>query len=118
MIDDGRRHSLTPRATRSAALVAAIVLAGCGGGKDVAAPTTTAPRPVARHLPPNGIRIEWKEAALRPAVRPGRLCIVTVKTGRFCARYETGQIPATALKIKLLEHGYIPVTVKRPAVNG
>jgi hypothetical protein len=93
-------------------LAAPIVFVGCGGGSNADAPTTTSRRPPARRLPPNAIRIVWKQKDLRPAAHSGQVCIVTVKTGRVCASYRVGQIPATALKIKLLENGFIPVTVK------
>jgi hypothetical protein len=94
-------------------LIASTVLVGCGDGKNSGGSTTTSRRAPTRHLAPNAIRIQWKPQALRRATRSGRLCITTVKTGHFCAQYSVGQIPATALRIKLLEHGYIPITVKR-----
>lgn len=92
-------------------LAALLLLAGCRGGS-AGPPTTTSRRPTGPPLPPNAIRIEWKQQALRPAARPGHICVVTVKTGHFCATYRTGELPKTALRIKLLEHGFIPVTVK------
>jgi hypothetical protein len=92
-------------------LAGPIVLVGCGDAKETGGATTTSRRAHSRQLPPNSIRIQWKQRALRPAARSGRLCITTVKTGHFCARYGVGQVPATALKIKLLEHGFVPVTV-------
>src|SRR5919201_1037763 len=94
------------------ALAGPILLVACGDATDTAAPTTTAvPRRHVRPLPPNSIRIHWKKRALLRARRPGRICIVTVKTGHFCASYQVGEIPAKALRLKLLEHGFIPVTV-------
>lgn len=87
-------------------LAGPIVVAGCGGdGKPAAAPTTTVRH--SRPLPANAIRIEWKKEALVPAARPGRICIVTYKTGRFCARYVFGQIPAEAMKRKLRARGWV-----------
>jgi hypothetical protein len=88
-------------------LAGPIVLAGCGGkGTPVAAPTTTVARP-SRPLPANAIRIEWKKEALVPAPRAGNICIVTYKTGHFCARYVFGQIPAEAMKRKLHASGWV-----------
>jgi hypothetical protein len=58
-------------------------------------------------LPPNTIRIHWHKNALVPATRNARVCIVTVKTGHFCANYRIGQIPAVQLKRKLLERGWL-----------
>jgi hypothetical protein len=92
-----------------------LLLVGCGDARKTGAPTTTSQLPHTSQLPPNGIRIEWKQRALRPAARSGQICIVTVKTGHFCASYRPGEVPATALRIKLLEHGFIPVTVNRSA---
>jgi hypothetical protein len=43
---------------------------------------------------------------LVPAPRNGRVCIVTVETGHFCARYRIAQIPAVQLKKKLLTKGW------------
>ena len=83
------------------------MLAGCGsGGKPAAVTTTTVAKP-SRPLPANAIRIEWKKAALVPAPRAGRICIVTYKTGHFCARYVFGQIPAEAMKRKLRASGWV-----------
>ena len=91
-------------------LASPIVLVGCGGkGEPAAAPTTTT-SPHIRPLPANAIRIHWKKEALVPAPRPGRVCIVTVKTGHFCARYVFGEIPAVALKRKLRTKGWVVVT--------
>ena len=88
-----------------------VALTGCGGS-DVAAVTTTAPaKHTSKPLPPNAIKIHWKKRALVRATRAGHVCIVTYKTGRFCASYAVGQVPATAMKQKLLENGYIPVTI-------
>lgn len=115
-LEPPRAPTARPRlAVRGAAsvLAAQLLLVGCGDARKAGAPTTTSHRPNTRQLPPNGIRIEWKQHALRPAARSGQICIVTVKTGHFCAKYRAGQIPATALRIKLLEHGFIPVTVNR-----
>jgi hypothetical protein len=67
--------------------------------------TTVAHRPKPRPLPPNTIRIHWHKDALVPAPRTGRVCIVTVRTGHFCAGYRLGQIPAVQLKKKLLSKG-------------
>jgi hypothetical protein len=87
-------------------LAGPIVLAGCGGkGTPGAAPTTTAQH--GKPLPANAIRIEWKPRALVPAPRAGRICIVTYKTGRFCASYVFGQIPAEAMKRKLRANGWV-----------
>jgi hypothetical protein len=87
-------------------LASPIVLGGCGGkGKPTVAPTTTVRH--SRPLPANAIRIEWKKQALVPAPRAGRLCIVTYKTGHFCARYVFGQIPADAMKRKLRASGWV-----------
>ena len=94
------------------ALAALIVPLGCGDGANTAPTTTLAPHRHTNRLPPNGVRVQWKKEALRPATRPGRICITTLETGHFCASYRIGQTPATALKIRLLEHGYIPVTVR------
>jgi hypothetical protein len=94
----------------SLGLAGPIVLLGCGGkGQTAAAPTTTVSRHI-RPLPANAIRIHWKKEALVPAPRPGRICIVTVKTGHFCARYVFAQIPAVALKRKLRTKGWVVVT--------
>jgi hypothetical protein len=90
-------------------------LAACGVASDKASQTTTTTAAVRRpghRLPPNAIRIEWKKNALVRATRPGRLCVVTVKTGHFCASYRKGEIPATMLRIKLLEHGFVPVAAR------
>ena len=94
------------------AVAGSILLVGCGGNAHVATTSTSTPTTTSRPLPPNAIRVHWKPPALRVAKRLGRVCITTVKTGRFCATYTNGQIPATQLRIKLLEHGFIPVTVK------
>ena len=97
--------------TAGACLVLAspIVLVGCGGnGKTVATSTVTVTRHI-RPLPANAIRIHWKKAALVPAPRAGHVCIVTYKTGHFCAAYVFGQIPALALTRKLRTKGWIVV---------
>jgi hypothetical protein len=94
------------------ALASPIVAAGCGGGGTAAtAPTTTAARHV-RRLPANAVRIHWKNEALVPASRAGRVCVVTYKTGHFCASYVVGQIPAVALTHKLRASGWIVVRSK------
>jgi hypothetical protein len=86
-----------------------IVLAGCGGkGKPPAASTTIVTRH-GRRSPANAIRIHWKKEALVPAPRAGHVCIVTYKTGRFCAKYVVGEIPAVALTQKLRARGWIVV---------
>jgi hypothetical protein len=93
-------------------LASPIVLAGCGGnGKTTASSTTTVTRHV-RRLPANAIRIHWKKEALVPAPRAGRVCVVTYKTGHFCARYVFGEIPAVALTRKLRAKGWIVVRSK------
>src|SRR5882724_5096197 len=99
--------------TVGAALVLAclIVLAGCGGKDQAASATTTVTR-TNRRLPANAIRIHWKKKALVPAPRAGHVCIVTYKTGRFCASYVFGEIPAVALKRKLRARGWIIVGSK------
>src|ERR1700693_6282427 len=90
-------------------LASPIVLAGCGSnGKPAASPTTPVARPI-RRLPANAIRIHWKKEALVPAPRAGSVCIVTYKTGRFCASYVFGEIPAVALKRELRAKGWIVV---------
>ena len=90
-------------------LAGPIVLVGCGSK----ATTTTAAAPTAtvthRRLPANAIRIHWKKEALVPAPRPGHVCIVTLKTGHFCATYVFGEIPAVALTRKLRTKGWIVV---------
>ena len=87
--------------------VGLIPLGACGGGGHPAAVTTTVARkPPPRPLPPNAIRIHWHREALLPAIRRGRVCIVTVKTGHFCARYRVHQIPAVELKKKLQAKGF------------
>jgi hypothetical protein len=88
-----------------------LALTACGGSGVAAGTTTAAPKPRSKPLPPNAIKIHWKKHALVPAPRPGHVCIVTYKTGRFCASYRAGQVPATAMKRQLLENGYIPVTI-------
>jgi hypothetical protein len=93
-------------------LASPIAAAGCGGGGTTAtAPTTTVARHV-RRLPPNAVRIHWKDAALVPASHTGRVCVVTYKTGHFCASYAVGQIPALALTRKLRASGWIVVRSK------
>jgi len=90
-------------------LAGPIVVAGCGGkGTTAVASTTTVTRHI-RPLPANAVRIQWKKEALVPAPRAGRVCIVTYKTGRFCARYAFGEIPAVAMKRKLRTRGWIVV---------
>jgi hypothetical protein len=90
-------------------LASPIVLAGCGGkGTSAAAPTTTVTHHV-RRLPANAVRIHWKNKALVPATRAGQVCIVTYKTGRFCAGYVVGEIPAVALRAKLRAKGWVVV---------
>ncbi len=87
-------------------LASPIVLAGCGGKGKTAAATTTVPRHI-RRLPANALRIHWKKEALVPAPRAGRICVVTYKTGHFCARYVFGEVPAAAMKRKLRARGWI-----------
>ncbi len=89
-------------------LVAPIVLAGCGGGGKAAVSTTTVTHP-GKRLPANAVRIHWKPAALVPAARAGHVCIVTYKTGRFCAAYRSGEIPSVALKRDLRARGWVVV---------
>ena len=88
-------------------LVLTVVLAGCGGADKGAVSTTT--NHAARRLPANAVRIHWKKAALVPAARAGHVCVVTYKTGRFCAAYRTGEIPSVALKRDLRARGWIVV---------
>jgi hypothetical protein len=93
-------------------LASPIALAGCGGkGQTAVASTTTVARHV-RRLPANAVRVHWKPEALVPASRTGRVCIVTYKTGRFCARYSVGATPATVLTRKLRDKGWIVVRSK------
>lgn len=92
-------------------LAGSIALAGCGGNKAAPASTTTVTRHV-RPLPPNAVRIHWKPKALVPAPRAGHVCVVTYKTGRFCANYVSGEIPAVALKRALRAKGWIVVASK------
>ncbi len=89
-------------------LVVPIVLAGCGGSGSAAVSTTTATHP-GKRLPANAVRIHWKPAALVPAARAGHVCIVTYKTGRFCAAYRSGEIPSVALKRDLRAKGWVVV---------
>jgi hypothetical protein len=89
-------------------LAGPIVLAGCGGKEQAASATSTVTRHT-RRLPANAIRIHWKKKALVPAPRAGHVCIVTYKTGRFCASYVFGEIPAVALKRALRAKGWIVV---------
>jgi hypothetical protein len=90
-------------------LASPIAVAGCGGGgTNATAPTTTVAHH-ARRLPPNAVRIHWKNTALVPASRTGRVCVVTYKTGHFCASYVVGQIPAAVLTRKLRASGWIVV---------
>jgi hypothetical protein len=44
-----------------------------------------------------------------PAARAGHVCVVTYKTGRFCAAYRTGEIPSVALKRDLRARGWVVV---------
>jgi sulfur transfer complex TusBCD TusB component (DsrH family) len=44
-----------------------------------------------------------------PAARAGHVCVVTYKTGRFCAAYRAGEIPSVALKRDLRARGWIVV---------
>jgi hypothetical protein len=93
-------------------LAGPIVLAGCGGNdKPAAGSTTTVTRHVQK-LPANAIRIHWKQKALVAAPRAGHVCVVTYKTGRFCASYLSGEIPAVALKRELRAKGWIVVESK------
>jgi hypothetical protein len=90
-------------------LASPLVLAACGGnGKGTAVSTTTVARHV-RRLPANAVRIHWKQAALVPAPRAGRVCIVTYKTGHFCANYAAGETPAVVLRRTLRSKGWIVV---------
>jgi len=85
-----------------------VLLAGCGGAdKGTVSPTSTTH--AARRLPANAVRIHWKQAALVPAARAGHVCVVTYKTGRFCAAYRTGEIPSVALRRDLRARGWIVV---------
>ena len=104
------RRNLTVKA--AVPIIGSILFVGCGGGNAQTSTTTATQAVKSRPLPPNAIRVEWKPRALRPAVHRGRVCVTTVKTGHFCATYTAGQVPATQLRIKLLERGFIPVTVK------
>ena len=93
-------------------LASPIAVAGCGGGGTTAtSPTTTVARHV-RRLPANAVRIHWKNKALVPASRTGRVCVVTYKTGHFCASYLVGEIPAAVLTRKLRAGGWIVVRSK------
>jgi hypothetical protein len=92
-------------------LASPIVLAGCGGKTATTPSTTTVTRHI-RRLPANAIRIHWKKEALVPAPRAGHVCIVTYKTGHFCASYVFGEIPAVALTRKLRTKGWIVVGSK------
>lgn len=89
-------------------LALTVVLAGCGGADKGAVSTTTTTHP-ARQLPANAVRIHWKKAALVPAARAGHVCVVTYKTGRFCAAYRAGEIPSVALKRDLRARGWVVV---------
>jgi hypothetical protein len=89
-------------------LAGSIVLAGCGSNDKTAASTTTVIRH-GRPLPANAVRIHWKKKALVPAPRAGHVCIVTYKTGRFCASYGAGETPAVALKRELRAKGWVVV---------
>src|SRR3989442_10337340 len=88
-------------------LVGPTILAGCGGNGTSEAPTTTTVTRHGRPLPANAVRIHWKNEALVPAPRAGRVCVVTYKTGHFCARYVFGEIPAVAMTRKLRARGWI-----------
>jgi hypothetical protein len=90
-------------------LAGPIAVAGCGGGGTGATPPTTTVARHVRRLPANAVRIHWKKEALVPASRAGRVCVVTYKTGHFCARYVFGQVPAVALTRKLRASGWIVV---------
>ena len=90
------------------ALARPLVLVGCGGKDTAATSTTTATRTTPR-LPANAVRVHWKKKALVPAARAGHVCIVTYKTGRFCAAYVSGEIPAAALKRDLRAKGWVVV---------
>jgi hypothetical protein len=93
-------------------LASPIAVTGCGGGgTTTTTPTTTVGRHV-RRLPANAVRIHWKNTALVPASRAGRVCVVTYKTGHFCASYVVGQVPAVALTRKLRASGWIVVRSK------
>jgi hypothetical protein len=101
-----RIHVVSIGAALSLALP--VVLAGCGGADKEAVSTTTATHPP-RRLPANAVRIHWKRSALVPAARAGHVCVVTYKTGRFCAPYRAGEIPSVALKRDLRARGWVVV---------
>jgi hypothetical protein len=90
-------------------LASPIAVAGCGGGGTTATASTTTVARHVRRLPANAVRIHWKNEALVPAARAGHVCVVTYKTGHFCANYVLGQIPAVALTRKLRASGWIVV---------
>ena len=91
-------------------LASPLVLAACGGKGTPAAATTTTIKRHVRRLPANAVRIHFKSEALVPATRSGRVCVVTYKTGHFCATYVRGEKPAVALKRGLRAAGWIVVT--------
>jgi hypothetical protein len=92
-----------------AALAGPLFVVGCGGKPAATTtPTVTATRHI-RPLAANAIRVHFKQAALVPAARAGHVCIVTYKTGHFCAKYVFGEIPAVAMKRKLRAKGWILV---------
>jgi hypothetical protein len=93
-------------------LASPITAAGCGGGGTTATPPTTTVARHVRRLPANAVRIHWKNEALVPASHGGRVCVVTYKTGHFCASYTVGQIPAVALTHKLRASGWTVVRSK------
>jgi len=104
-------HVRTVALVVALAVAGPVALTGYGGSGSAAVTTTSLPKPKSKPLPPNAIKIHWKHRALVRAQRAGHVCIVTYKTGRFCASYDVGEVPATAMKQKLLENGYIPVTI-------
>ena len=98
---------------RVVAVAIAVVVStatGCGGSSSTA-PTTTITKPKPKPLPANAIKIHWKKSALVPASHSGQVCIVTYKTGRFCASYRLNDIPATNLKRRLRAKGWVVISV-------
>ena len=91
-------------------LASPFVLGGCGGTSTPAAATTTTVKRHVRPLPANAVRIHFKSEALVPATKSGRVCVVTYKTGHFCATYRAGEKPAVALKRGLRAAGWVVVT--------
>lgn len=90
-------------------LASPLVLAACGGKSTTAATTTTTVKHHVRRLPANAVRIHFKSESLVPATRAGRVCVVTYKTGHFCATYRSGERPAVALKRQLRLAGWVVI---------